>query len=65
VDAWGFSLPVIFELFADRRIKGFGPLLLGLLSFYALCLVDAVWNYAAPPCFTWCTHKFAQEEMIF
>jgi dolichol-phosphate mannosyltransferase len=26
--------------YRDRRIKGFGPLLLGLLSFYAVCLVD-------------------------
>jgi dolichol-phosphate mannosyltransferase len=30
--------------YRDRRIKGFGPLLLGLLSFYAVCLVGAVAN---------------------
>jgi dolichol-phosphate mannosyltransferase len=30
--------------YRDRRIKGFGPILRGLLSFYAVCLVGAVAN---------------------
>jgi dolichol-phosphate mannosyltransferase len=30
--------------YRDRRIKGFGPLLLGLVSFYAVCLVGAIAN---------------------
>jgi dolichol-phosphate mannosyltransferase len=30
--------------YRDRRIKGLGPLLLGLVSFYAVCLVGAIAN---------------------
>jgi dolichol-phosphate mannosyltransferase len=33
-----------FLTYRDRRIKGLGPMLLGLLSFYAVCLVGAVAN---------------------
>jgi hypothetical protein len=53
LDAWGFCAAGNIPSYRDQRIKGFGPLLLGLLSFYALCLVDAVWNYAASSVFTW------------
>jgi hypothetical protein len=53
LDAWGFCAAGNIPSYRDRRIKGFGPLLRGLLSFYALCLVDAVWNYAASSVFTW------------